>query len=283
MTQLPPRPEDYDSSAGEPYPGSQPPPGGAQPYPRPDSGPFGQTHPTGGETPAPAVSAAPGSRPRPIVTYLLIGACTIVFLLQNLIPNLTVNLAFVPVLEFAQPWRFLTAAFLHGSLTHLLFNMLALYSVGVGMEIVLGKVRFLWIYLISAIGGGVGQTVSAYFHTPDWVGWSVGASGAVFGLFGGIFVVQRMLKISTASILALIGINLVIGFMVPGIAWQAHLGGLIVGTLMTYIFATGISKRRRFLDALAAVVMLVVIVGIAGVCYWASHDIFLLLGIIHAV
>ena len=139
----------------------------------------------------------------------------------------------------SEPWRFLTSAFAHGGLTHIAFNMYALWVMGSYLEPMLGRARFVAIYLLSALGGSV---MYLLLSTPAdrrrdrrpattgmwWTG-AVGASGAVFGLFGAFLVLQRRLGRSAAGMYVIIGINAVIGFVIPGIAWQAHLGGLLTG------------------------------------------------------
>ena len=173
---------------------------------------------------------------RPLVTYVLIGLCVLVNVLQY-VPGLDVTgrFAFAPAFAGEEPWRFLTAAFLHATggtygVAHILFNMYALFLVGPYLEHVFGRSRFVGLYLLSALGG----SVAFELLTPDvnqlgQISYTVGASGAVFGLFGALLVVQRRLRMPLNSILGVLGVNLLLGFFLPGIAWQAHLGGLLVG------------------------------------------------------
>lgn len=137
-------------------------------------------------------------------------------------------------------WRLITAAFLHGSITHLLLNMLALWVVGGVVEPRLGRWRYLTIYLVSALAGSVLSYVVDPFTQP-----SVGASGAVFGLFGALFVLSLRLRFDIGGIIAIILINVVIGF-VPGfdINWRAHLGGLIAGTVITAAMVYAPQRQR---------------------------------------
>ena len=129
-----------------------------------------------------------------------------------------------------QWYRLITSAFLHppglsglGPL-HIVFNMWALIVVGPALERLLGRVRFLAVYLVSALGG----SVLFYLVGPPNVE-ALGASGAIFGLFGAWFVLARRLRLDTRQIVGLIVLNLVIWFVVPNIAWQAHVGGLMAG------------------------------------------------------
>ena len=116
--------------------------------------------------------------------------------------------------------------------------MYALWVMGSYLEPMLGRARFVAIYLLSALGGSVMYLLlstppsAAQIATGDYGMWwtgAVGASGAVFGLFGAFLVLQRRLGRSSAGMYVIIGINAVIGFVIPGIAWQAHLGGLLTG------------------------------------------------------
>lgn len=142
-------------------------------------------------------------------------------------------------------WRLVSAMFLHGGTTHLLMNMFSLYIVGRGAEIYFDTKSYLSIYFFSGIIGGL---VSLYIH-PVSVG--VGASGAIFGLFGalaGFFLAHRD-KIASHSKAfmkdfgVIIAINLVIGLMIPSIDVSAHIGGLIVGVIGGFV----LSKDRKWL------------------------------------
>ncbi len=135
-----------------------------------------------------------------------------------------------------------TAAFLHSPnfLLHIAFNMYALWILGQSLEPALGRTRFLVLYLLSALGGSVGVLLlSNPFQSV------VGASGAVFGLFGALFVIQRKRGGDVRQLLILIVVNGVLGFVVPGIAWQAHLGGLLTGAAVAAVLAYVPRGRRR--------------------------------------
>lgn len=212
---------------------------------------------------------------RPVVTQAIIVICAMVWLLQKASPRVTSELQFVPVLGVSEPWRFLTAAFAHspGQLLHILFNMYALWVLGQYLEPMLGRVRFAALYLVSAFGGSVGYLLLAAppavldggIAPTTWMTPMVGASGAVFGLFGALLVLNRHLGRSSGPILAVLAINAVLGFVLPGIAWQAHLGGLVTGiALAAVITATAAQSRRRLqLPALAGVLLLLAVVATA--------------------
>lgn len=133
-------------------------------------------------------------------------------------------------------YRLITAAFLHAGVFHLAMNMFALASLGPVLESALGRSRFLALYVLSALGG---STLSYLLSQPNQLG--VGASGAIFGLFGAYYVVVRHLGGETRSILTLLVINLVITFAIPIIDWRAHLGGLVVGAVV----AVGLARAPR--------------------------------------
>jgi membrane associated rhomboid family serine protease len=183
-----------------------------------------------------------------MVTLTIIGICVAVFLGQMAVPRLTNEIAFVPFLGDTEPWRFLTSAFAHSprQLLHIVFNMYALWIMGQYLEPMLGRARFAALYLVTAFGGSVMYLLLAFPSTVDelnrgsysaWETPAVGASGAVFGLFGAFLALQRRLGRSAGPMVATIGINAVLGFVIPGIAWQAHLGGLVVGAACAAIFA----------------------------------------------
>ncbi len=190
---------------------------------------------------------------RPLATMWIIGVCAAVFVLQTVAPGVTSRISFVPALGQSEPWRFLTSAFAHGGLLHIAFNMYALWIMGTYLEPMLGRVRFVALYLLSAFGGSV---VYLLLSTPQpialcvrtggaWCTGAVGASGAVFGLFGAFLVLQRRLGRSAAGMYVLIAINAVIGFVIPGIAWQAHLGGLLTGAAGAAVIAYAGGRRPQ--------------------------------------
>ena len=146
-------------------------------------------------------------------------------------------------------WRLGTAALLHGGLLHLGFNMYALYLFGPGLERLVGSVSFAALYVACALAGGMAFLV---VDGLDGVlqGRALGASGAIFGLFGATLVLvyrQRRTAVGQAGLrqlLVLLGINLALPLVVPGIAWQAHLGGLAVGAVVTAVWGLVDAPRR---------------------------------------
>jgi membrane associated rhomboid family serine protease len=180
------------------------------------------------------------SQGRPVVTLTIIGLCVGLFVLQlGTQDRVTEELAFFPPLAVAEPYRFLTAAFLHSTafLLHIVFNMYALWMVGPYLEGLLGRAQFAAVYLLSALGGSVGYYVLVGVDGDGWGTPTVGASGAVFGLFGALFVVNRRLGRSVGGIVAVLVVNAVLGFVATGIAWQAHLGGFVTGVVSALAIA----------------------------------------------
>jgi membrane associated rhomboid family serine protease len=154
-------------------------------------------------------------------------------------------------------YRLITSAFLPGSgslgILDIAFNMWALYIVGPGLEQLLGRVRFLAIYLLSAVGG----SVLFYYLAPQNVP-ALGASGAIFGLFGAWFVASRKLRIDSRGIVLLIALNLGLSFVYRStIAWQDHVGGLVVGAVVMAAYAYAPRKNRAAIQVGATVVVAV--------------------------
>ena len=137
----------------------------------------------------------------------------------------------IDLLQVTNEWyRLLTVALIHDNSStipiHLAFNMIALHSLGTPIETVLGRAKFLIIFFVSLIGGSL---TSAMFLGNS--GYSIGVSGAVFGLFGAILVIYRKYRADIKSVLITVGLNLAISFTIPGIDWRAHVGGLLGGAV----------------------------------------------------
>lgn len=138
------------------------------------------------------------------------------------------------VLVDHQWWRIVTSAFIHGGLMHIFVNMISLWSLGRFVEYIAGSTRMLIIYVISMIAAGLGIV---YFSPPDAA--TVGASGAIFGLFGALFAMgfklgprgMQLVRDNTGILV----LNLIITFTVPAISWQAHVSGLITGFIVTLL------------------------------------------------
>ncbi len=158
-------------------------------------------------------------------------------------------------------YRLITAAFLHIPLsagtfgiTHILFNMWALWVLGPQLELVLGRLRFIVLYVLSALGGNV-LLYLVDAHQP-----AVGASGAIFGLFAAFFVIGRRLGVDTRGIAFLIVINLMFTFTFSGISWEGHVGGLITGAILAVAFAYAPRARQNTVQVAASTVMAAILV-----------------------
>jgi membrane associated rhomboid family serine protease len=176
-----------------------------------------------------------------LVTKLFIGICLVVFGAQQVMPASLeaqlslINGRYLDAFSNGLWWQPVTSAFMHASVIHLLFNMYALWITGQYLEPLLGRARFVALYLVSALGGAVGGLLLP--GTEDSA--MVGASGAIFGLFAALFVVNRHLGRQTTQIAVLIVINFLIGVFYAGISWQAHLGGLVTGAAVAAVMARG--------------------------------------------
>jgi membrane associated rhomboid family serine protease len=197
----------------------------------------------------------------PRLTYALIAVNVAVFVLQYGLGDanrIAYDFGLVPAwVASGEYHRLLTSAFLHHGVTHLLLNMWALWAVGQSLELWLGRARFLTLYLVSALGG----STLVYLASPLGT-ITAGASGAIFGLFGAIFVLSRRMNLDIRPIAFVIVLNLVFTFVLPllggvSISWQGHVGGLVAGSLLAYAYAYAPRQRRTAVQAGATVLILV--------------------------
>ncbi|MFM9919423.1 rhomboid family intramembrane serine protease [Lacisediminihabitans sp. H27-G8] len=203
--------------------------------------------------------AQPGA---PLVTYVIMALCVIVFAAEALTGQLVGRgspivsaLLYYPPYTSIEPWRMLTSLFVHGSIIHILFNMYSLFVLGPELERLVGRWRFLALFLLSGFGGSVAVLLSSPGSAV------IGASGAIFGLFGAYFVIARHLGGNSRQLIIVIVINLVIGFIVPGIAWQAHVGGLLVGALVAFVLVRTRERSRRGIQLVSLAGVFVVLIG----------------------
>ncbi len=155
--------------------------------------------------------------------------------------------ALIPALVAeGQAWRLVTSAFLHSGFVHLALNMLSLYFLGSFAEVTFGRSRFLALYLISGIAGGLAYLYFGSFNAP-----AVGASGAIFGLLGGVFgFAIRRGTFSTrdpmiSQLLLLTALNLFLGATIPGVSNTAHIGGLLGGLVFGYLMAPTVFSQKK--------------------------------------
>jgi membrane associated rhomboid family serine protease len=203
---------------------------------------------------------------KPIVTYVLIAANVVMFVLQMAVSGFQQSLFLWPaaVAVYDQYYRLLTSAFLHDGPTHILFNMWALWVIGPALERLLGRTRFIGLYFLSALGG----SVLVYLLTAPNVP-TLGASGAIFGLFGATLVLSKKLDFDMKWIAGLILLNLVITFVVPGISWQGHIGGLLTGAAIAAVYAYAPAQNRVQLQAGVSVALLLLF---AALIWWRTSS-----------
>jgi membrane associated rhomboid family serine protease len=163
-----------------------------------------------------------------------------------------------PFVDHGDWWRLISSAFLHYTVLHIAFNMLALWWFGRALESALGPFRFGLLYLVSALAGSAGALIDQPLAP------TVGASGAIFGIFGAAFVLERQRHyVFGGSALTIIVLNLVISLTIPNIAVGGHIGGLIGGAASMFVLYR--LRRQRFLAY-----GLVVGIGVlsVAVAYW---------------
>jgi membrane associated rhomboid family serine protease len=170
-----------------------------------------------------------------------------------------------PAVANGEWYRLISSMFLHYGIWHLAVNMYALWIMGHALEGMLGRLRYLMLYFAAGIGGSIFS-----FALGPVFAQAAGASGAIFGLFGAFFVILRRRNLETGGIVAMIALNLVFSFSFPNIDWRGHVGGLIVGAAIGYIFAaapTGEHRDRFQAAGAAAMAVVLAACGFLG----ASH------------
>jgi membrane associated rhomboid family serine protease len=216
----------------------------------------------------PGRTGAVGStNPTPIVIAIIV-VNVVVFFLEDFGRNARVveRFSMDPALVHAQSqyYRAFTAMWLHANFLHIFFNMIALLIVGPAVEVLLGKIRFVALYLIAGLGGSVGS----YVLGPS-LEYGLGASGAIMGVMAAYVVIGLRRRLPVAPVVALIVLNFLIGFS-GNIDWRAHLGGLVTGGVLAWLYDYAGSQReygRGLLVAVAGTVAVVAVLGflIAGV------------------
>lgn len=174
-------------------------------------------------------------------------------------------LLYGPFVADGEWWRLVTAAFLHASLLHIAFNMLALWWIGGPLEEAIGPWRYLAIYFVSGLAGSAGALLAS---PQDPV---VGASGAIFGLFGAMVVIQWQATGSLAGpATTLILVNLAITFALPNISWGGHVGGLVGGMLATLALTQFGTRHVAYarITPVAVVTLIGIGVGSVVIAYW---------------
>ena len=206
------------------------------------------------------------------VTMALIGICVGAYLLVGVLDLLggTGRWGMQPVaIALGDQWyRMLSSVFMHAGLLHLGFNMYVLFLLGTPLERVLGHGRFLTLFLVSGLGG----SVASYAFSPITT-LSVGASGAIFGLMAAYIVIARRLDAEATQIMILLAVNVVLGFVLSGIDWRAHLGGAATGALTALVLTTGRGERGRAQLVPQVVATLAILAGLVVIAAWRTGQI----------
>ncbi|MFF3251346.1 rhomboid family intramembrane serine protease [Actinacidiphila glaucinigra] len=208
-----------------------------------------------------------------LVTKILIGLNLLVFLLVQVEGRSFVNAlglftpCYVPgsvqcgVAGGPGEWyRLVSSMFLHQEFAHIAFNMLSLWWIGGPLETLLGRARYTALYLIAGLGGSALVVLLA----PETL--TLGASGAIYGLFGATAVFVKRLRMDMRPVLVLLGLNLLFTFTWGGISWQAHIGGLVVGVIIAVAMAYAPRSRRALVQWGTCAAMLVAV----AVTVWAG-------------
>jgi membrane associated rhomboid family serine protease len=174
-----------------------------------------------------------------------------------------------PLVAAGDWWRLITSAFLHASVLHIAFNMLALWWFGAPVEGYLGRVRYLLLYLVSGLAGSAGALLASP-TTPV-----LGASGAIFGILGAMLIIEyQQTGRLGGNAMTLIVINLAITFVIPNISWGGHVGGL-AGGLLVMLGITRLGSRHAAYTRLGAIGLgSILAVGVASVVVaeWAARS-----------
>lgn len=217
-----------------------------------------------------AVTGDPG-----YVSRILIGINVAVYLLGFVVDDLRVRFFMIGDngtvyggvlgIPLGESYRLVTAAFLHGSLLHLLLNMFALFIFGPPLEATLGRARFAAVYMLGAVGG----VAASWAFSPLGTG-SLGASGAVFALFGAHLVVNRRMGRENGGLWTLLAINVVFGFVVANVDWRAHAGGFVAGLAATAAIAYAPRAGRTVVQWSGLALVLLVALGLST---WRTADV----------
>jgi membrane associated rhomboid family serine protease len=165
-------------------------------------------------------------------------------------------------------WRLGTAILMHAGVLHLALNMYMLHLLGLPLERLLGRLRLVLLFALSGLGGSV-----ASFALSPVTTLSVGASGGIFGLMAASIVMSKRLQADYNQLLGLLAVNIVLGFVLPGIDWRAHLGGALVGALTAWVL-TVTRGRQGSADLVRQAVLVVgLLLGMVGIVAWRTDAI----------
>lgn len=213
-----------------------------------------------------------GSRLLAYLQLTPVGRCAPTGALENFYPNVhgeavcqSVNGTWLPGVADGAWWQLVTSGFTQVALLHIAFNMFALYILGPQLELVIGRTRFLALYLLSLLAG----SALVYWAAPEQQA-TVGASGAIFGLMGALLVVALKLRAQVQGILVWIGINFFLTISVSGISWQGHLGGFVGGVVIAGILVYAPRGPRRTTVQVAGLAAVGVLIALAIVLRTAA-------------
>lgn len=211
----------------------------------------------------------------PRVSKFIITLCLAIFVIQLFTANRLLSaetFGMWPAGIAQGDWyRLLTSAFLHGGFMHIAFNMYALYIMGPQLEELVGHRRFASLYVLAALGG----SVASYWFSPINT-LSVGASGAIFGLMTATILIGRDMRADISQIAVLFGLNVVIGFLNPGVDWRAHLGGAVVGGAVAWLL---IQARRTGKQTIVTFGFIAISIGLVAAVVLRSSAINALFGL----
>ncbi|CAM5331690.1 Rhomboid family intramembrane serine protease OS=Streptomyces tendae OX=1932 GN=GUR47_20915 PE=3 SV=1 [Streptomyces tendae] len=233
-----------------------------------------------GRTPGGGGPAPSASRPRTLaggtvaadphlVTKILIGINVAVFIAVQALPSSFLGdmvligrwppAPFVPTEGVAEGewYRLVTTMFTHEEIWHIGFNMISLWFLGGPLEAALGRARYLALYLVSGLAG----SVLAYLLASPTTA-TLGASGAIFGLFGATAALVRRLNADMRPVVILLVISLIFTFTRSNISWQAHVGGLVAGAVIGYAMLHAPRERRTLVQYGTCALVLLVVVGL---------------------
>ncbi|MGK2875468.1 MAG: rhomboid family intramembrane serine protease [Nocardioides sp.] len=203
---------------------------------------------------------AGGGRASQLLDYLMLRPTGVCLADRFWFPNATESACgpaggtWYPGVADGAPWQMVTSMFTHVEVWHIGFNMLALWALGPQLEMILGRWRFVVLYLVAGLGGS-----TMVYLLADPQSATLGASGAVFGLMGGLLVVAHKVGGNYQSILGWIAANFVITFVVSGISWQGHVGGFVTGAVVAGLLVYAPRARRTQVQVAGMVAVMVVL------------------------
>lgn len=210
---------------------------------------------------------------QPIVTYIIMAICIILFILMELSGGSTNSQVLLKyganldvLVKNGEYYRLFTCIFLHIGIMHLLCNMYSLYIIGREVENLFGKVKYIIIFILSGVFG----SIMSLAFTPNTI--SAGASGAIFGLLGALlyFGMHYRTYLGEAikrSIIPIIVVNLIIGFFAEGIDLAAHIGGLVGGVLVAMM--VGVPDKSKTKDIINGTILTIIyLIFISYLAFW---------------